>query len=49
MLIGLVAALALGSGQARNPEPTILSDIIVNAPPNEARALGFIDRGSRIR
>ncbi|QTN18252.1 hypothetical protein HZ989_08085 [Brevundimonas sp. AJA228-03] len=44
MLIGLVAALALGSGQARDPAPTILSDIIVNAPPNEARALGFIDR-----
>lgn len=42
MLIGLVAALALGLAQ--DPEPTVLGDIIVNAPPNEARALGFIDR-----
>lgn len=48
MLIGLVAALALGMGQAQaqaqDPEATVLSDIIVNALPNEARALGFIDR-----
>ncbi|ADL01053.1 hypothetical protein [Brevundimonas subvibrioides] len=44
MLIGLVAAFALGLAQAQDPEPTPLGDIIVNAPPNEARALGFIDR-----
>lgn len=44
MLIGVIAALVLGSGQGQDPEPTRLGDIIVNAPPTEARALGFIDR-----
>lgn len=44
MSIQLALALMLGFSGAQDPDPTVLDDITVDAPPTEARAQRFIDR-----